>query len=336
MTDTDQINAIAAQLRHYVSDPNDTYNVTAGDAGFVFWGLKLTNDQVTNVSKTAGVAAVYDDCADKCTLDLTTTTVFDQLTPLVGPVDILPRTQLAYLSWPPETLNPAPDLTKYWFDDSAGSDVPVYFLETGASLGHEEFTRSANRVRWLPDGVTQGDGWNWHGTFMALEPPHSEPLSVLTYNSIAMLGTVAGTRLGVAKNVNPVIVRLGASHPTSPFSHSEWVSGLAEVNADLGANSDVTTAIVLLATEIPRTAFTTNGAQGDALPFQIQLWNIMKSMVEKGAIPVTGSGNLGSPTIDAWPQNFGKPHLPVFYIPELLVMGAISGDGLDRMGKQSC
>jgi hypothetical protein len=49
MNDTDQINAIGAQLRTFVSDPSDIYNVTAGDAGFVFWGLPLTNDQVTNV-----------------------------------------------------------------------------------------------------------------------------------------------------------------------------------------------------------------------------------------------------------------------------------------------
>lgn len=181
MTDTNQINAIAAQLQTYVSNPSDIYNVTAGDAGFVFWGLPLTNDQVTNVSKIANVAAVYDDCADSCTLDLTSAAVFDQLIPIDTDLGSWPRTQLGYVSWPPVSVNPTPDLNKYWFDDSAGVGVNVYILDTGATLSHEEFARSAGQAIWLPNGVTQGDGWNYHGTGMSLELSHSTDLPLLTH-----------------------------------------------------------------------------------------------------------------------------------------------------------
>lgn len=147
-----------------------------------------------------------------------------------------------------------------------------------------------------------------------------------------MLSTVTGTRLGVSKNINPIIVRVGADHPTTPYSHSEWIAGFGEINVNLGTNSDTTAAITLLATEIPRSAFTTNGAQADPGAFQAQLFNIMSSVVAKGAIPVTGSGNQNTATIDTWPQNLGKSQ-SALYIEELLVMGGVNAPGNVRYGK---
>jgi subtilisin family serine protease len=134
-----------------------------------------------NVSKIANVAAVYDDCANKCTVDLGTTAVFDQLNPIVQGPKSWSRRQLGYVSWPPPSVNPSPDLTKYWFDDSAGVGVNVYLVDTGATLSHEEFTRLDGRVRWLPNGVTQGDGYDFHGTCVSLELSRSTSLSLLTH-----------------------------------------------------------------------------------------------------------------------------------------------------------
>jgi hypothetical protein len=149
-----------------------------------------------------------------------------------------------------------------------------------------------------------------------------------------MLSTLTGTRLGVSKNINPIIVRLGADDPTTPYSPFEWIRGLGIVVADLGTNSDITNAIVLLATAIPRSEFTTNGDQADVGAFQAKLFAIMSSMIAKGALPVTGAGNKNTPTIDSWPQNLGKSQ-SALYIEELLVMGGISADGTVRVGKQS-
>ena len=42
------------------------------------------------------------------------------------------RNQLKYLSWPPLAVR-APE--KFVFDDTAGRDIPVYILDTGANLG---------------------------------------------------------------------------------------------------------------------------------------------------------------------------------------------------------
>ena len=149
-----------------------------------------------------------------------------------------------------------------------------------------------------------------------------------------MLGTVTGVNLGVARNINPIIVRIGAGHPGSAYSPWEWLGGLAQVNLDLGtANTEITTAIVLLATEIPRSEIKENGVVVDATFFQTRAAALLNAMIAKGALPITGSGNQQAITIDAWPQNFGKPS-GVLYIPQLMVMGSVNPAGTVRAGKQ--
>ena len=78
--------------------------------------------------------------------------MYDSLTPLdagdLAPYDYT-RQGVSYVSWPPKDVNADPDLTRYWFDDSAGNGVNVYVVDTGANLDHSEFSYSNQRTRWL-------------------------------------------------------------------------------------------------------------------------------------------------------------------------------------------
>jgi len=89
------------------------------------------------------VASVNDFCGSFCTFDATTAAVFqDEVTP-GNPGRAIGQTP--YLSWP-RGQNPNPNPTRYFFDDSAGSGVPVYILDTGASVnnvvGYGHLTRT--------------------------------------------------------------------------------------------------------------------------------------------------------------------------------------------------
>ena len=176
-----------------------------------------------------------------------------------------------------------------------------------------------DQVRWLPTNAVRDDGRNgreeYHGT--------------------AMLSLVAGQRLGVAKNVNPVIVRLpgvtftqvGSSTVRSGFSPQDWIEGLSRINDDLGKDPvRWASCVVLLAQYFPRSMFENNNPGS----WTTRAHGLIRDMISKGAVVVTGSSNLGRGSIiDGWPATFGKPLMQneLMNIPSLIVAGAISGDG---------
>lgn len=150
-----------------------------------------------------------------------------------------------------------------------------------------------------------------------------------------MLSLVAGKTLGIAKTVNPVIVRLppptirqinGIAVPSS-FTPQDWIEYLSMINDDLGTQTNPQArCVVLLAEYFPRSLFPNSDPGG----WELRANGLLLQMVTKGAVIVTGSGNIpiGS-TIDGWPANFGK--LPsvndLTNIPSLIVAGAITGSG---------
>lgn len=155
----------------------------------------------------------------------------------------------------------------------------------------------------------------------------------------AMLSLVGGKTLGIAKAVNPVIVRLPGLIPTGRivdglpeshyFSPQDWINRLGMIDTDLGPEQDEqqeARAVVLLAHYYPRSIFT-----DDPSGFVNTMHGLLTSIIKKGAVVVTGSGNIprdGAAPIDGWPANFGKTqqHEPQS-IPELIVAGAISANG---------
>lgn len=93
----------------------------------------------------AQVASVNDFCGQFCTYDATTAAVFqDPVTPGNPGRNVA---QLPYVSWPRgQTPNPNPG--RYFFDDSAGSGVPVYILDTGATTSNPVSPQHLVMTRW--------------------------------------------------------------------------------------------------------------------------------------------------------------------------------------------
>ena len=83
------------------------------------------------------VSGVYADCTD-CDYDPTTAWVFQRVFKQESLDGDMKRQigaeQMAYLSFPPSKNKKFDDM--YVFDDSAGSDIPVYIVDTGAQLMH--------------------------------------------------------------------------------------------------------------------------------------------------------------------------------------------------------
>jgi len=140
-----------------------------------------------------------------------------------------------------------------------------------------------------------------------------------------MLSLAAGKTLGVAKNIDPIIVRM----PRGAFSQDRYLDGLGKINDDLGTQpQSEAKATVLLAHYYPLDVLPSDGYQAWVNRFQ----TILTAMASKGAIIVTGSGNVrrGEGVINGWPANFGKSTGPVT-IPSLIVAGALSPRGQETI-----
>ncbi|KAG9239295.1 peptidase S8/S53 domain-containing protein [Amylocarpus encephaloides] len=206
----------------------------------------------------------------------------------------------------------------YWFDKSSGKDIPVYVIDRGVNLGLAEFTKGSNiasRTRWIhagPADQRREDAWDekgkGHGT--------------------CMLSLIAGHKLGVAKNINPVIVRI--AEPAKPW---DWLEGVQLAMRDLsvgntGSQQVKTRAIVLMSWQFPAT--------GVDRPDDFDKWSakmrLMLRMLElNGALILTGSGNHPVSEITNYPAVLGAEGgggtALTKRIDSLLVVGAAELDG---------
>jgi len=146
----------------------------------------------------------------------------------------------------------------------------------------------------------------------------------------SMLSLVAGSTLGPAKKIRPVVVRLPCRGRFVLIRPTDWIDALGMVNDDLDGQ---TPAVVLMASyfENDDDRFKL-GAQLSVFGFSARHWQLLHDMARKGAVLVTGSGNAQVPTIDGYPANFGKPNMPDS-LPTLLVAGGITPDGLIPYGR---
>ncbi|KAK4902065.1 hypothetical protein LTR27_000967 [Elasticomyces elasticus] len=296
--DAQQVEEIAASLQSYGSS-----KVTASNTqtfGLNYWRISsLTVEQAMEISNITNVASVNEDCGNSCTDDPTTAMVFQEDAPA----------QLRYISGAKYLHDP-----RYYFDESSGEGIRVYIVDTGVNLKHTEFDLIRDRAKWIQVGIGEQAGENdckAHGT--------------------SMLSLVAGKTLGVAKNIDPIIVRMPCRGPGVAFSPSDWIDGLGAVNDQIDAS---TPSVVLMASYWPPKNF--RGPVGDRAPrgFLLRHLELLASLASKGAILVTGTGNGGGDTVDGLPANFGKPIIGATYVPSLLVMGGVSADGTNLYGNR--
>jgi subtilisin family serine protease len=130
-------------------------------------------------------------------------------------------------SWGLDRIDQRPlplDLTHNYPND--GSDVTVYIIDTGMRLDHTEYAGRAVSGYDYIDNDNDATDCHGHGTHVA--------------------GTVGGTTVGVAKNVNLVAVRVldcaGSGTYTQVISGVDWVtanhSGPSVANMSLGGGYD--------------------------------------------------------------------------------------------------
>lgn len=145
-----------------------------------------------------------------------------------------------------------------------------------------------------------------------------------------MLSLAAGLYCGVAKLITPILVRTPRYPVGSGFNQGDWINGLGLINNDLTGDGTKTTAIVSMSTYWSRNVFTLNGVQASFLSdgFENNAHRLLTSLVAKGAVLVTGTGNddLNGSLSDGWPSNFAKTNNPL-NIPSLMTVGGIDSTG---------
>lgn len=150
-----------------------------------------------------------------------------------------------------------------------------------------------------------------------------------------MLSLAAGLYCGLAKLITPILVRTPSYPVGSGFTPGDWINGLGLINDDLAGDSAATTAIVSMSTYWSRNVFTLNGVQSQFLSqgFEINAHRQLTSLVAKGAVLVTGTGNtdLNGSLSDGWPSNFARTNNPL-NIPSLMSVAAVDSTGTIRYG----
>ncbi|KAG9245465.1 peptidase S8/S53 domain-containing protein [Calycina marina] len=191
------------------------------------------------------------------------------------------------------------------YDSSAGSDVPLYIVDSGADLTHPEFTQIASKASWLfaGDDTTHGDNHHSaHGT--------------------CMLSKAAGNTLGVARDIKPIIVKVAL-----PFDAGRYLQGVNMVSEAVGEGSGNTRAVLLMAWWYARGQ--TEGTVNDE--WIAEITELLNSLTRRGVLCVTGSGNgvniAGSPNTVAFGYPAGLALGPTPAVPGLLVAGAVELDG---------
>ncbi|KAJ2918786.1 hypothetical protein MD484_g1573, partial [Candolleomyces efflorescens] len=176
---------------------------------------------------------------------------------------------------------------KYTYDDSAGSGVDIYIVDTGVRIDHTEF---GNRARW---GKTFGECYydeddNGHGSHVA--------------------GIAAGATYGVAKAANIIAVKVldhdGSGLISDIIAGLDWVSGQSTttnrpsvVNMSLGGSNstsldDATKKLIENGVHVVAAAGNSN-----------------KDAIDISPAHVSGVITVGASTIDdkrAWFSNYGS------------------------------
>lgn len=223
----------------------------------------------------------------------------------------------------------------FLFDGSAGQDVPVYVVDTGATLDNEEFTNDDDvrgRARWVandPDlvGSTQHDDVE-----LPIPGATSEGKKKLGHGT-CVLSLVAGKSAGLAKRASPILARPRRRREDGGGSTPEdWIRAVSAaaddvVEQDRSPSGDVY-GVLNMSQLHARIRFLLDGVDYSA-GFRSRMHLLLMRIQERGIVIVTGSGNNGASDIDGWPANLGapSPRDGLERVPGLLVVGALNQRG---------
>jgi hypothetical protein len=180
----------------------------------------------------------------------------------------------------------------------------------------QEFDRIRSRAKWMQvgqgDDAAEDDCWA-HGT--------------------SMLSLVAGTTVGVAKNIDPVLVRMPCRRNEKGqkqyFTTADWIDGLSMLNDELDGSSP---SVVLMASYWIPDNFKSPDGMNNEVGFSYREKDLLDALASKGAVLITGSGNAGVRSVNGWPASHGKSNIGGLSVPSLLVVGGVSSDGVYPYG----
>ncbi|KAF6823680.1 hypothetical protein CMUS01_10593 [Colletotrichum musicola] len=333
-TKTDETGAIYSEIRKIVQDEDGMRVSEANGLGVNFWRVSMDADQAKKVKAIRNVASVHIECTSGCVDPTTADTNWRYQDWFLEDVEVSQhQRQMSFLS------NNEADLrdkfnSYYFYDVSAGQDIPVYVPDTGAQMDHPEFTEGDNiaaKTEFLfvgndYDGKQHRDdsGAKLGG---ACDPEKCNP------HGTSMLSVLAGANLGIAKKVKPIVVRAPRRHEDgSGASPEDWLETLVVIHNLFPNESEMTLAIVSMSwtyslLKYKRSWMGTNPQSTDQEVaesfelFKTRLRAILRNLIRKGLFVVTGSGNTG--VMESYPALFGGEDVPAEHrIPELLVVGA--------------
>ncbi|KAF4549335.1 Hypothetical protein D9617_22g066810 [Elsinoe fawcettii] len=333
-TNNNQCNSIDSKLKEY---DTDLYRSKTEKMGTNFWTLSLSEASADEIrlSLEESVASIYTQKKDpESTIEtMGPSTSVQYQAPVEGGPDI---SHLAYIN---EEKGKNRELyqSRYYFEASVtpGDGVPVYILDTGATLEHREFALIRDSVRWIHVG-RDVDGRQDVQDDSATSPDPASTVAAIGHGT-SMLSLVTGFNLGVSKRVKPIVVRVPrrmtrADDIQSRATYEDYMEGLGKIADDFLTNTGDVKAIVLMSLYFPREEFRRGSENTDqSLGFEIRMRQLLTYITSQGGLVVTGSGNEFSRTIDGWPANFGA--IDNNPIPGLLVVGGLDTKVRVRRGR---
>ncbi|KAI8277031.1 hypothetical protein K4K60_007263 [Colletotrichum sp. SAR11_57] len=198
---------------------------------------------------------------------------------------------------------------RYYFDVSAGEDVPVYIVDTGATMDHIEFNLR-DKIASKTEFIFVGEDFD-----------------------------------GIAKKAKPIMVRVPRREKQGGGATPEdWIDAMSAVAGVFADKTTTTRAILCMAQGHKFDDFKsdwekTNKKEGQDnekliseawIIFRKSMHGILTGLIEKGFFIVTGAGNGAA--INTLPATFSSELTKDFdlSIPELLVVGAAHPDKGNR------
>ncbi|KAL8853327.1 MAG: hypothetical protein Q9221_001803 [Calogaya cf. arnoldii] len=337
-TNKDQTTAIGDLLKGVVSDSKNI-SVHESDLGVAFWGVPLTSDAAKKAGADSNVGAVVQACADDCpdptgsddpnddnatlgaggspTTKRSSDNILDGRTHLVKRDDGLANShkidpEMVFISLPDQAK--LEDYEDFVYDKSAGTNVMVYIIDTGADLRNDdEFSKFVRpNVQWLhafgafPQDTTENEIKGvGHGT--------------------GVLAKAAGWKHGTAKRSKPVVVRVNKLGDPAA-----WLDGVIQAYNDWRTNHytghETSATIVLnLSWGWKRDSLIKAGYNTEQqINWVLEMRRYLKACVAIGLLPIAPSGN--SPKM-------GPPNVLFAYgnpadVPDMMVAGGIGTDGV--------
>ncbi|KAI1377097.1 peptidase S8/S53 domain-containing protein [Hypoxylon crocopeplum] len=334
------------------ADPSTFYVSKTESVGINFWlaSMSFAKADLFNVEFASEVASMYPQKAGVTSLYNPTYQTNDPSTGVSYQAMIKPPDDIPYhlIFVCQQKGRPIDDYRgRYFFDDAdpiPGRDVPVYLVDTGATLDNPEFYLIRDKVEWLHAGKDM-DGGNAEDD-SAIDPRQINTL--VTGHGTSMLSLVTGAHCGVSKGVMPILVRVprrgfagDGSSRGGDSTNEDYIEAISRVNDHLTEKTTEAKAIVLLAQHHERGNFVRNekgllATKDDAerkdfsAGFSTRMRFLLTDLASKGALIVTGTGNDKDNTdmIDGFPANFGR--VDENPIPELLAVGAVNSTSFVR------